>query len=131
MIERRSGVIVNLASQAGKFAEPGIPAYSTSKAAVIRLTQAIAHEMVAENIRVNCVCPGATETDMLLEVFSERSKVLGCSPEEMKADIYNQIPMGRMAKPEDIANVVAFLLSDDSSYMTAQAINVTGGREMH
>jgi len=128
MINQKKGIIVNSASQAGKYAEIGIPAYSVSKAAVIRLTQAIAHEMADHNIRVNCVCPGATETEMLNRVFRDRSKVLGITPDDMKKDIFNQIPMKRMAKPEDIANVFAFLVSDESSYMTAQAINVTGGR---
>ncbi|TAK36906.1 MAG: SDR family oxidoreductase [Chloroflexota bacterium] len=128
MIRQKSGVIVNTASQAGKFAEPGIPAYSTSKAAVIRLTQAMAHEMVQHNIRVNCVCPGATDTALLGSVFSDRSVVLGVTADEMRQDIVSQVPMGRLAVPDDIAKVVAFLASDDSAYMTAQAINVTGGR---
>jgi meso-butanediol dehydrogenase / (S,S)-butanediol dehydrogenase / diacetyl reductase len=128
MIRRRDGIIVNTASAAGKCAEPGIPAYSASKAAVIRLTQAMAHEFVQDNIRVNCVCPGATDTEMLGRVFRDRSNVMGLTPDQMKENIYNQIPMKKMARPEDIANVVVFLVSDESSYMTGQAINVTGGR---
>lgn len=128
MINQKNGCIVNIASQAGKCAEVGISGYCTSKAAVIRLTQCIALEMVEHNIRVNCVCPGATETDLVKKVFRERSKVLGISPEQMKRQFLEEIPMKRMAVPEDIANVVAFLTSDESAYMTGQALNVTGGR---
>jgi NAD(P)-dependent dehydrogenase (short-subunit alcohol dehydrogenase family) len=128
MIRQKNGRIVNIASQAGKYAEVGIAGYCTSKAAVIRLTQCIALEMVEHNIRVNCVCPGATETDLVEKVFRERSKVLGISPAEMKRQFLEEIPMKRMAVPEDIANVVAFLTSDESAYMTGQALNVTGGR---
>jgi NAD(P)-dependent dehydrogenase (short-subunit alcohol dehydrogenase family) len=128
MINRKNGCIVNIASQAGKCAEAGISGYCTSKAAVIRLTQCIALEMVEHNIRANCVCPGATETDLVEKVFRERSKVLGISPAEMKRQFLEEIPMRRMAVPEDIANVVVFLASDKSAYMTGQALNITGGR---
>jgi NAD(P)-dependent dehydrogenase (short-subunit alcohol dehydrogenase family) len=128
MIKDKSGSIVNIASQAGKSAEPGIAGYCTSKAATIRLTQCFALEMVEHNIRVNCVCPGATQTPLVDKVFRERFEVLGTSPEEVKEQFLREIPMKRIAIPEDIANVVAFLASEEASYMTGQAINVTGGR---
>jgi len=77
MIKQKNGRIVNIASQAGKYAEVGIAGYCTSKAAVIRLTQCIALEMVEHNIRVNCVCPGATETELVKKFFRESFEVLG------------------------------------------------------
>jgi NAD(P)-dependent dehydrogenase (short-subunit alcohol dehydrogenase family) len=128
MIKQKDGRIVNLASQAGKSAESGISAYCTSKAAVIRLTQCIAVEMVEHNIRANCVSPGATDTDMMANTFRNRAPVLGITPEEVRQRFYDEMPMKRMAYPEEIANVVTFLASDESSYMTGQALNVTGGR---
>jgi NAD(P)-dependent dehydrogenase (short-subunit alcohol dehydrogenase family) len=65
---------------------------------------------------------------MMAKVFSERSGILGITPEEMRQRFYDEMPMKRMAYPEDIANVVAFLVADESAYMTGQAINITGGR---
>jgi NAD(P)-dependent dehydrogenase (short-subunit alcohol dehydrogenase family) len=128
MIKQKDGRIVNLASQAGKRAEHGIFAYCTSKAAVIRLTQCIALEMVEYQIRCNCVCPGPTlGTEMMKKVFTEMAHEEGTTFEEMLQRGAAELPMKRMANTEDIANVIAFLASDESAYMTGQAINVTGG----
>jgi NAD(P)-dependent dehydrogenase (short-subunit alcohol dehydrogenase family) len=128
MINQKGGAIVNLASQAGKRAEHGIFAYCTSKAAVIRLTHCIALEMVEHNIRCNCVCPGPTlGTRMMTKVFTEMAEAEGISFEEMVERGAAELPMKRMAKAEDVAAVIAFLASDESAYMTGQAVNVTGG----
>jgi NAD(P)-dependent dehydrogenase (short-subunit alcohol dehydrogenase family) len=137
MIEQGGGgKIINIASLMGKMAMPGRAAYSASKFGVIGLTQALAQEVASHNIKVNAVCPGSTATwgskgHAIFEAMHQ-----GLSEKEAVAKIYAdagslaQIPLGRPAKVEDVANVVAFLASDQSDYMTGQAVNVTGGRLM-
>lgn len=137
MIEQGGGgKIINIASLMGKMAMPGRAAYSASKFGVIGLTQALAQEVALHNIKVNAVCPGSTATwgskgHAIYEAMQQ-----GLSEKEAIAKIYAdagslaQIPLGRPAKVEDVANVVAFLASDQSDYMTGQAVNVTGGRLM-
>lgn len=128
MISQKHGAIVNLASWNGKVGMPYFGAYCASKFAVIGLTQALAKEVAAHGIRVNAVCPGiVAETAMRAEI--ERiSPKFNIAPSAERA---TSIPLKRLAMPEDIARVVAFLLSEDSDYMTGQAINVTGGLWMH
>jgi len=123
MLARGGGAIVNMASWTGKIGNAGFASYSASKAAVIALTQAFAKE-VAPTVRVNAVCPGIiTETTMRREAEAV-SRDLGMpSAEERTATI----PLGRLGHPDDVAAVVAYLVSDQSAYMTGQAINVTGG----
>jgi len=128
MLGRRRGSIVNIASWNGKLGAPNFGAYSATKAAVISLTQALAREVAASGIRVNAVCPGIVAgTDMRREV-ERRGQAFGLPPSEERA---RAIPLGRLAEPADVANAVAFLVSDEASYMTGQAINVTGGLWLH
>jgi meso-butanediol dehydrogenase / (S,S)-butanediol dehydrogenase / diacetyl reductase len=90
---------------------------------------ALAH--AADGIRVNCVCPGFVETDMWTVVAREQAALLKQSPEEFTRQRVRQIPLGRMERPEDVANVVAFLVSPRSEYLTGQALSVDGGLVMH
>jgi len=124
MIKRKNGKIVNISSQLGKAGATYSAAYAASKAAVIRFTQVLALELAPYNINVNAVCPGATDTEMI----RKSALSLGISPEAYKQQLILDIPFRRMATPRDIANTVNFLVSGDSDYMTAQAINITGGR---
>jgi len=117
MVERGYGKIVNISSFAGKGGNPILVPYSAAKAGVINLTRTLALSVAKSGVNVNCVCAGTTLTPMLKHL-----------PPEQIEDLRNKIPMGRLAQPEETAAVVAFLASDDASYVTGQCINVTGGR---
>ncbi len=116
MVSRGSGSIVNFASTAGLFGVPQMVAYTTAKHAVVGLTRSVSLEFARHGVRVNCICPGATLTPMLLE-----------TPEEYRAARVRRVPLARLANPEDQARVATFLLSDDSSYVTGACIPVDGG----
>lgn len=128
MTSRRKGKIVNIASEAGMTGEALIVAYCASKFAVVGFTQAFALEMAPYNINVNAVCPTYVDTQLLDYAASEIGKIESRSAEEVKAQWASDVSLGRLATPEDIAKVVLFLTSDDSSFISGQAINVTGGR---
>jgi 3-oxoacyl-[acyl-carrier protein] reductase len=115
MRERGRGKIINVASIRGYSATTGSPAYAASKAAIIALTASMAREF-APNILVNAVAPGYTNTDMTEESLSDRIR-----------DKISKIPLSRMARPEEIAEVILFLASDKASYITGQTIKVSGG----
>lgn len=128
MLARGRGSIVNIASWSGKAGAAYFGAYCASKFAVIGLTQSLAKEVAGRGIRVNAVCPGIVAgTEMRARVDAE-SRALG---RLTSTDRVDGIPMGRLAEPDDVAGVVAFLVSDDARYMTGQAVNVTGGLWMH
>jgi len=126
------GSIVNFSSKSGKTGSALMGAYSAAKGAIIALTQALAHEVAKQNIRVNCVCPGVVEgTDMWNGVSADYVNNMNKSMEEITKIFTAKVPMGRLAKVEDVVNVTCFLASSRAAYMTGQAINITGGREMH
>jgi NAD(P)-dependent dehydrogenase (short-subunit alcohol dehydrogenase family) len=131
MIKRKRGCIVNLASMAGKVGSRTNLPYNASKAAVVSITKSLALAHAEHGIRVNCVCPGFVETDMWNLVAREQGKLLGLSPEEFTRQRKAQVPLGRMEKAEDVANVIGFLATERAAYMTGQALNVTGGLVMH
>jgi 3-oxoacyl-[acyl-carrier protein] reductase len=112
------GNIVNLSSLAGQSNNPGTCVYSASKAAVDQLTRTLAMELGPSGIRVNAVAPGLIKTDMMRSVISD----------ERQARVVNASAMRRLGEPEDVAEVVAFLVSDESSFMTGQIVVVDGGR---
>ena len=131
MIARKRGCIVNLASMAAKVGSRTNLPYNASKAAVASITKSLALAHAEHGIRVNCVCPGFVETDMWTMVAREQGKLLGLSPEEFTRQRKSQVPLGRMEKAEDVANVIGFLATERAAYMTGQALNVTGGLIMH
>lgn len=133
MKEQRSGVIIQINSKSGKKGSFRNSAYAASKFGGIGLTQSIALDLAPHGVRVNAVCPGnlldsPLWVDSLYEQFSRR---LEMTPQEVREHYISLVPMGRGCTYEDICNVVIFLASDQSAYMTGQAINVTGGQEMH
>jgi NAD(P)-dependent dehydrogenase (short-subunit alcohol dehydrogenase family) len=129
MLERGGGKIVNIASQAGKRGYKLFAHYCASKAAVIVFSKGVALE-VAPTIRINCVCPGIVNTEMMDREYVWEEEMTGESKDSIKERWMAGIPMGRFQEPEHIARVAMFLASDDSSEMTGQAINVTGGMVM-
>ena len=124
MIARRSGSIVNLASWAGKTGNAFFVGYSASKFAVIGLTQSLAREMAPHGIRVNAICPGIVVDTAMRTAIEAQQRQYGL-PETAERE--KSIPIGRVSVPEDVARVAAFLASDESSYMTGESINLSGG----
>jgi len=120
MIKQRYGKIINIASIVGIIGNVGQANYSASKAGIIALTKTTAKELASRNINVNAIAPGFIDTEM--------TKVL---PENIKQKMLEQIPLGRLGLPEEIAKVCLFLASDDSSYITGQTIVVDGGMVMY
>lgn len=132
MVQQKSGRIVNMASAAGKIASTLYhPVYNASKAAVIAITKTLAYAGAADGVRVNCVCPGVIDTPMQDLVDREISRVTGQTPAEVRSERGSRIPMHHLGDGDDVASVVSFLVGPDSSYMTGQAINVTGGMVMY
>lgn len=128
MIERGlNGRIVNLSSISGKEGWPNFGAYTASKFAVLGLTQTLARELAPHGINVNAVCPGLIATDMQNHGIAELARMRGVSPAEVDQAQLERVPMGRYGTTEEIAKVVAFLVSPDSAYMTGQALNISGG----
>ena len=119
MMKARSGRIINLSSVVGVTGNAGQTNYSASKAGIIGFTKSLAKELGSRNILVNAVAPGFIETKMT-DVLKE----------QVKEEIAKNIPLKRMGTPEDVANVVAFLASEDSSYVTGQVIHIDGGMVM-
>jgi 3-oxoacyl-[acyl-carrier protein] reductase len=113
---KSGGAVVNISSTLAQASMPGAAAYSGSKAAVERITSALAAELGPHAIRLNSVAPGLTETDMSSDV-----------PREMLDGMIAQTPLGRLGRPEDIAKAVVFLASDDASWITGQVLQSSGG----
>lgn len=124
------GRIINNASGAGKTA-PGkatpLGVYAASKHAVVALTKQFGLELSEHGILVNCVCPGIVDTPMWDLIDREIARIEDAPVGSVKARAVARIPVGRIQQPEDVANLIAFLASEDSNYITAQAVNVSGG----
>ena len=116
MMKARNGRIINISSVVGIAGNAGQTNYSASKAGIIGFTKSLAKEVASRNILVNAVAPGFIETNMT-DVLKQ----------EVKDEIAKNIPLKRMGTPQDVANVVKFLASEDSSYITGQVISVDGG----
>lgn len=119
MIKQKSGKIVNISSVAGIMGNPGQANYSSSKAGLIGLTKSTAKELASRGITCNAVAPGLI-----------KSKMTDVLPEKVRQKYLEQIPAGRFGTPEDVAGVVAFLCTDDASYINGQVINIDGGLVM-
>lgn len=132
MKKNGSGKIINFSSKSGKTGSALMSHYSAAKAAIIGLTQSLAYELAESSINVNCVCPGITEnTGVWDNVSSGYVKNLQMPMDQIVKKFTAKIPLGRLAQVEDVVAVTCFLASRGADYMTGQAINITGGREMH
>jgi 3-oxoacyl-[acyl-carrier protein] reductase len=120
MIRARWGRIVNVSSVVGLVGNAGQANYAASKAGIIGLTKSVAREVALRSITVNAVAPGYVETELT-----------GGLPEKVKEQIREQIPAGRFGEPEEVAEVVAFLVAEEAGYVTGQTIAVDGGMTMH
>lgn len=127
----RPGKVVLIASQAGKNGYRAMSAYVASKHAVLGLTKTLAIEVARNQINVNAVCPGIIETSMKHRERKDGAKIRGLTPDDIEKEDNSQVPLGRTGTPQDVANVVLFLASPLSDYMTGQGINVTGGMTMN
>ena len=119
MMERRSGRIVTVASDAGRVGSLGETVYSGTKGGVIAFTKALAREMARYDVTVNCVCPGPTDTPLMAAV-----------PDKIKAAFEHATPMRRLAKPQEVADAILFFAGPQSQFVTGQVLSVSGGLTM-
>lgn len=133
MKQQGSGVIIQINSKSGKKGSYKNSAYAASKFGGIGLTQSIALELAEYGVRANAICPGNMLDSPLWvdSLFEQYARTRGMSVKEVRQYYIDQVPLKRGCTYEDVCNVLVFLASDQSSYMTGQAINVTGGQEMH
>jgi NAD(P)-dependent dehydrogenase (short-subunit alcohol dehydrogenase family) len=127
MKQHGGGAIVNVASCWGLYPGPGHPAYITSKAAVAALSKCLGRDHAADGIRVNAVCPNEVNTPMLRTGFARR----GFDPDTAIAELNKSVPLGRIAEPEDIADVIHFLASDAARYIAGTAVEVNGAKPVY
>jgi 2-hydroxycyclohexanecarboxyl-CoA dehydrogenase len=121
MIAAQSGKIINIASDAARVGSSGEAVYAGAKGGVVSFTKSLAREMARSNIKVNCVCPGPTDTPLLRASVSDK----------MRESFIRAIPLGRLATPEDIAAAVVFFAGPGTDYITGQVLSVSGGLTMH
>lgn len=126
MVAAGGGKVVNIASDAGRVGSSGEAVYSACKGGIIAFSKTLARELAKANVRVNCVCPGPTETPLLDAFVGE-----GDYGKKLYDGLKRAIPLRRLGRPEDLTGMVAFLASDDADFITGQTISVSGGLTMH
>ena len=125
MQQRRSGRVINIASDAGRVGSSMEAVYSACKGGIIAFTKTMAREMARSGVTLNAVCPGPTETPLLAGFLD------GPQGQKIYEGLKRAIPLGRLGQPEDIPGIVAFLASDDAAFITGQVISVSGGLTMN
>ncbi|MDP2863058.1 MAG: SDR family NAD(P)-dependent oxidoreductase [Desulfobacterales bacterium] len=130
MMFGRQASIINTSSRAAKVPPIFNGAYAVAKAGVIMLTKVMAKELAGAGIRINAICPGQIMTDLEKWRFGLEAQFFASTIEEREKEMCKTIPLGRIGSPEEVGNLVAFLASSASSYITGQAINITGGQLM-
>jgi 2-hydroxycyclohexanecarboxyl-CoA dehydrogenase len=125
MAEQKSGRVINIASDAGRVGSSGESVYSACKGGIIAFTKTMAREMARSGVLVNCVSPGPADTALFHSFVGE-----GEAGQKVHAALEKSIPLRRIAQPEDLPGIVAFLASDDAGYITGQVISVSGGLTM-
>lgn len=127
MIKAGGGSVVNISSLAGLRCNSDMPGFCTTKGGLINLTQQAALDYGRYNVRCNVVCPGATKTDMFAENMEAFAKMVGTNVEDIFARFMKDVPISRVARPDEMAGICAFLASDDSSFLSGAVIPVDGG----
>jgi NAD(P)-dependent dehydrogenase (short-subunit alcohol dehydrogenase family) len=127
LIKSGGGSIVNISSLAGLRCNSEMPAFCATKGGLINLTQQVALDYGHHNVRCNVVCPGATRTSMFTENMEAFAQLLGTNVEDIFARFMKDVPLNRVARPDEMAGICAFLASDDSSFLTGAVIPVDGG----
>jgi len=122
MVEQEYGKVVNIGSDAGRVGSSGEAVYSAAKGGIIAFTKTLAREVARYKINVNCICPGPADTPLFAEIGEENPK--------LREALQKAIPFRRLALPQDLANAVAFLASDEAEYITGQTLSVSGGLTM-
>lgn len=122
MAEQGSGSVVNISSDAGRVGSSGEAVYSAAKGGVIAFTKSTARELARRKVRVNCICPGPSDTQLFAEFAGDN--------QGLRDALIKAIPMRRLGQPEDVAGAVAFLASEDASFVTGQTLSVSGGLTM-
>ena len=122
MVEQGFGSVVNIASDAGRVGSSGEAVYSAAKGGIIAFTKSIARELARSTVNANVVCPGPADTELFASLGGDNPK--------LREALTKAIPFRRLAQPSDIANVVAFLASDEAAYVTGQTVSVSGGLTM-
>jgi 2-hydroxycyclohexanecarboxyl-CoA dehydrogenase len=122
MVSQGYGKVVNIGSDAGRVGSSGEAVYSATKGGIMAFTKTLAREMARYKINVNCICPGPADTPLFAELGQDQPK--------LREALQKAIPWGRLARPEDVANAVAFLVSDEAEYITGQILSVSGGLTM-
>ncbi len=130
LMQEKGGAIINTASRAGKVPPLFNGAYAVSKAGVIMMTKVMAKELAGLKIKVNAVCPGQIMTDLEKWRFGLEAQFFNSTVEQREQEMCATIPMGRIGTPKEVADLVVYLASDQSSYITGQALNVCGGQLM-
>ncbi|UKD57658.1 glucose 1-dehydrogenase [Amycolatopsis sp. FU40] len=120
MAEQGAGSVVNIASDAGRVGSSGEAVYSAAKGGIIAFTKTTARELARSGVRVNCVCPGPTDTPLLASFAGEK----------LRSALVRAIPLGRVGVPADVANAVVFLAGDEAGFITGQTLSVSGGLTM-
>lgn len=125
MVERNTGSIVNIASDAARVGSSGEAVYAACKGGLLSFSKTLAREHSRHNIKINVICPGPTDTALLAGVTEGAS-----NPEKLREAFIRSIPLGRLGQPEDLASAIAFFLSEDASFITGQVLSVSGGLTM-
>lgn len=131
MMKQRSGRIIHIGSTASYTAHAGGALYAASKHGLLGLVRGMACDLAPYGITVNAVCPGNTDTEMLAAVLEQRARHQGRTADEVRSDIIQKTPLGRLGKPTDVAAAVLFLTSDGAEYITGHALTVDGGRSLN
>lgn len=126
MVERNKGAIVNIASDAARVGSSGEAVYAACKGGLLSFSKTLAREHSRNNITVNVICPGPTDTALLAGVAQGAA-----NPEKLREAFTRAIPLGRLGQPDDLASSIAFFLSDDASFITGQVLSVSGGLTMN